>query len=168
MPSDRNDSKIFKFCRSKCHRHFKAKHNPKKFKWTKAYRKSHGKELLYDKSLEFEQKKSEPIKYDREVFIKTVQAMDKIKEIRDRREKMFWKKRMEAVKEKTKESLENQIMKGSVLIKDEETKKIFEEKKKIRDSEKIRKNISKKNKLQELLVEDDFEAESGNNKMLLE
>ena len=94
--------------------------------------------------------------------------MDKIKEIRDRREKMFWKKRMEAVKEKTMESLENQIMKGSILIKDEETKKIFEEKKKIRDSEKIRKNITKKNKLQELLVEDDFEAESGNNKMLLE
>lgn len=50
----RNDCKIFKFCRSKCHRHFKAKHNPKKMKWTKAYRKIHGKELMYDKTFEIE------------------------------------------------------------------------------------------------------------------
>merc|ERR1711879_492548 len=32
-------------------------------KWTKAYRKTHGKELMYDSALEFEKKREEPVKY---------------------------------------------------------------------------------------------------------
>ena len=47
----RNDSKQFRFCRSKCHKNFKMKRNPRKVKWTKAYRVLHGKDAATDSVL---------------------------------------------------------------------------------------------------------------------
>merc|ERR1712227_784289 len=68
----RNDSKAFKFCRRKCHKAFKMKRNPRKVRWTKAFRKSHGKELTVDPSLEFEKKRNVPMTYSREMWSKTI------------------------------------------------------------------------------------------------
>ncbi|KAJ1639238.1 ribosomal protein L24e-domain-containing protein, partial [Pavlovales sp. CCMP2436] len=44
----RNDAKVFNFCRSECHRSYKLERNPRKVRWTKAFRKSVGKEMARD------------------------------------------------------------------------------------------------------------------------
>jgi large subunit ribosomal protein L24e len=90
----RNDSKTFRFCRSKCHRKFTRKANPRKTKWTKAYRKTHGKEMAVDATFEFEKRRNRPVKYDRELMGQTLQAMERVKEIQTSREQRFFDDRM--------------------------------------------------------------------------
>jgi ribosomal protein L24E len=70
----RNDAKVFHFCRSKCHRAFKAKLNPRKLRWTKAFRKAAGKEMSVDSTFDFERLRQRPVRYDRELMKKTVRA----------------------------------------------------------------------------------------------
>ena len=74
----RNDSKIFRFCRSKCHKNFKMKRNPRKVKWTKAYRVLHGKDAATDSVFQFERKRNRPERYDRNVTQSTLRAMKKV------------------------------------------------------------------------------------------
>jgi len=86
--------KSFRFCRSKCHKNFKMKRNPRKLKWTKAYRKNAGKEMVVDSTLQFAARRNVPVRYDRELVAKTLKAMERITDIRSRRERVFYKKRM--------------------------------------------------------------------------
>lgn len=90
----RNDCKVFKFCRPKCHRAFKKKKNPRKVKWTKAFRKTAGKELAVDPSFEFEKRRHLPVKYDRETWAKTVEAMKRVETIRQRRQGQYMMQRL--------------------------------------------------------------------------
>jgi len=70
----RNDSKMFRFCRSKCNKLFKAKKNPRKLKWTKASRAARGKEMVNDPVLDFEKRRNEPARYNRFTMVKTIQG----------------------------------------------------------------------------------------------
>ncbi|CAK9825376.1 Probable ribosome biogenesis protein RLP24 [Anthophora retusa] len=90
----RNDCKIFKFCRSKCHAAFKKKKNPRKVRWTKAYRKTAGKELTVDPSFEFEKKRNIPIKYNRELWNNVIEAMKKVETIRQKRQNLYIMQRL--------------------------------------------------------------------------
>ena len=96
----RNDAKEFRFCRSKCHKSFKQRRNPRKLKWTKAFRKAAGKELAVDSTLTFAQRRNVPVRYNRELVVTTLKAMARIEEIRTRRERAFYKNRMKGNKER--------------------------------------------------------------------
>ncbi|XP_072838061.2 putative ribosome biogenesis protein RLP24 [Pogona vitticeps] len=95
----RNDCKAFRFCRSKCHKNFKRKRNPRKVRWTKAFRKGAGKELTVDNSFEFEKRRNEPVKYQRELWNKTVDAMKRVEEIKRKRQATFIMNRLKKGKE---------------------------------------------------------------------
>lgn len=94
----RNDAKCFRFCKSKCHKNFKMKRNPRKVRWTKAFRKASGKEMTNDSTLEFEKRRNVPVRYNRELMQATINAMARIQEIKTRREQAFYKARMHKAK----------------------------------------------------------------------
>ncbi|KAF7193373.1 Ribosome biogenesis protein RLP24 [Pseudocercospora fuligena] len=100
----RNDAKVFRFCRSKCHKNFKMKRNPRKLAWTKSFRRAHGKEMTVDSTLAFAQRRNIPVRYNRDMVAKTLEAMQRVSEIRARREKQFYKNRMKGNKERQLEA----------------------------------------------------------------
>ncbi|KAI1808606.1 ribosome biogenesis protein RLP24 [Daldinia bambusicola] len=89
----RNDAKQFRFCRSKCHKNFVMKRNPRKLRWTKAFRRAAGKEMTVDSTLQFAARRNVPVRYDRDLVQKTLRAMDRVAEIRAKRERVFAKRR---------------------------------------------------------------------------
>jgi large subunit ribosomal protein L24e len=74
------------------------KKNPRKTRWTKAFRKVAGKEMVLDSTFEFEKRRHRPEKYDREKMAVALRAMKKVAEIKDKRERAFIKKRMKVKK----------------------------------------------------------------------
>mmetsp|Transcript_18991 Transcript_18991/g.19729 ORF Transcript_18991/g.19729 Transcript_18991/m.19729 type:complete len:166 (-) Transcript_18991:129-626(-) len=112
----RNDCKVFQFCRSKCHRNFNKKRNPRKMKWTKAFRKNAGKEMTVDSTFEFEKRRNRPVKYNRQLMGTTLRAMKKVSEIKHKRQDLFFKMRMRAHKAKQRDEMRATISKGIELI----------------------------------------------------
>lgn len=102
----RNDCKIFRFCTSKCRKNFGMKRNPMKLKWTKTFRKANGKELAVDSTMEFEQRRHVPVKYNRELVQNTLKVIKRVTEIKQRRQHDLWEKRMQKAKfQETKDAV---------------------------------------------------------------
>ncbi|KAI5151257.1 large subunit ribosomal protein L24e [Enteropsectra breve] len=99
----RNDSTVFRFCRSKCHKLFKRRLNPRKVEWTRICRKLKNKELVDDPIMKFERRTHVPVMYSKELVDSTVNAIPKILAVRQKREDIFIKNRILASKEESKQ-----------------------------------------------------------------
>lgn len=112
----RNDCKTFRFCRSKCHKQFKHKKNPRKARWTKAFRRANQKELTLDPTFEFEKKRDAPPKYSRDLWQKSVEAMQKVEQIRQKREAHFMMLRFQKANQIEKQTDRNIVRKNLNMI----------------------------------------------------
>ncbi len=92
------------------------KRNPRKLKWTKAFRKSAGKEMVVDSTLTFAARRNVPVRYNRDLVAKTLNAMERVSEIRQRRERVFYKKRMAGNKEREKEANRKLVAENEHLL----------------------------------------------------
>ncbi|GAA5851924.1 hypothetical protein JCM5353_006561 [Sporobolomyces roseus] len=112
----RNDAKCFRFCRSKCSKNFKMKRNPRKLKWTKAFRKAAGKEMTVDSTLAFEKRRHVPVRYDRDLVNATVEGMKRIAEVKAKRERAFFKARMAAAAPQALEGDSYEVTRSSHML----------------------------------------------------
>lgn len=76
------------------------KRNPRKVKWTKAYRKLAGKDLVDDAVFDMERRRNVPEKYDRTLVAKSVAAMKRTDELRVARAARHHERRMRVAKAK--------------------------------------------------------------------
>jgi len=126
-----NDCKVFRFCRAKCHSGFKKKRNPRKVRWTKAFRKAAGKELTVDPSFELEKRRHVPVKYERQLWATTVEAMKRIEEIKNKRMSLYVKKRLSIGRKLRNQADETIVEKHPELLRNPAAKKRTAEKKRI-------------------------------------
>jgi large subunit ribosomal protein L24e len=92
------------------------KRNSRKLKWTKAFRKSAGKEMVVDSTLTFAARRNVPIRYNRDLVATTLKAMQRVTEIRQKRERVFYKKRMEGNREREKAANRKLVAENSHLL----------------------------------------------------
>ncbi|EDV26457.1 putative ribosome biogenesis protein RLP24 [Trichoplax sp. H2] len=119
----RNDNKVFKFCRAKCHKAFKKHRNPRKVRWTKAFRKSAGKELAIDSTFEFERNRNIPVKYNRELWNKSLEAIKRVQEIKMKRQHQYVKNRLKANTAALKEADYEEVKQNIHILEEPKVKK---------------------------------------------
>ncbi|KAL8814325.1 MAG: hypothetical protein Q9223_006438 [Gallowayella weberi] len=92
------------------------KRNPRKLKWTKAFRKAAGKEMVVDSTLQFAARRNVPVRYNRDHVATTLKAMQRVSEIRAKRERVFYKNRMAGNKEREKLANKKLVVENEHLL----------------------------------------------------
>lgn len=160
----RNDAKEFRFCRSKCHKAFKQRRNPRKLRWTKAFRKAAGKELVVDSTLTFAARRNVPVRYNRDLVATTLKAMARVEEIRQKRERAFYKNRMRGNKER-KLAADKKLVEDHpelLRMRDVELRRKAE-----KEAAKLEQDVDMMSEDEEMESESESEAESTKQKVLL-
>ncbi|GFZ07308.1 ribosomal protein L24e family protein [Actinidia rufa] len=93
------------------------KRNPRKVKWTKAYRRLHGKDMTQDSTFEFERKRNRPERYDRNVAENTLKAIKKIDKVRVEREARHHAKRMKGKRAKEQKEAAKELEQSIHMVK---------------------------------------------------
>ncbi|KAJ4304874.1 ATPase-activating ribosome biosynthesis protein [Kalmusia sp. IMI 367209] len=141
----RNDARAFRFCKSKCHKNFKMKRNPRKLAWTKSFRHAHGKEMTVDSTLAFAARRNVPVRYNRELVQTTLKAMSRVAEIRARRERAFYKARMKGNKERQRADDRKLVEENQHLLPPSERWAVEKEEEEMEvDVEKVREKVAKR------------------------
>lgn len=84
------------------------KRQPRKLKWTKTHRALRGKEMIVDQNIllsQFAKQRHSPVKYDRNLMAATVKAMERIEEIRAKRERVFTRRRLSGKAQREKKRM---------------------------------------------------------------
>lgn len=89
---------------------------------------------MKDSIFELERKVNQPDMYNRNVYINTIKAMQKIADIRKRREDRFWDNRMKLAKVQKIEDINQELEKHFGLISDPQVRQEVQE----REMEKIK------------------------------
>lgn len=72
--------------------------------------------MTVDSTLAFAQRRNVPVRYNRELVAKTLQAMARVQEIRSRRELAFYRQRMKGVKERELEADRKLVVENQHLL----------------------------------------------------
>jgi large subunit ribosomal protein L24e len=97
------------------------KRQPRKLKWTKTHRALRGKEMIVDQNVllsQFAKRRNVPVKYDRNLVAATLKAMERVEEIRAKRERAFTRRRLsgKVARERRRAEDRRVVVEGEHLI----------------------------------------------------
>lgn len=72
--------------------------------------------MVVDSTLTFAARRNVPVRYNRDLVATTLKAMERVSEIRQRRERVFYKKRMAGNKEREKEANRKLVAENEHLL----------------------------------------------------
>ena len=72
--------------------------------------------MVVDSTLTFAARRNIPVRYNRELVEKTLKAMERVSEIRQKRERVFYKKRMAGNKEREREANRKLVAENEHLL----------------------------------------------------